>query len=138
MTVSSPAALRARYVADAVSTASPARLLVMLYDKLALDLGQSEDAFRAGDAVHGRDRAAHAQEIVFELMSALEADAWEGGPKLASLYSFLVAELTKAIVGADPDVIAQCRELVAPLREAWHAAAADVAQVAPAAAGGVA
>lgn len=136
--MSSPAALRARYVADAVSTASPARLLVMLYDKLALDLSQAEDAFRAGDAVHGRDRSAHAQEIVFELMSALDADAWDGGPKLASLYSYLVAELTKGIVAADADVIAECRALVAPLREAWHAAAADVAQVAPAGAEGVA
>jgi flagellar protein FliS len=138
MTVSSPAALRARYMADAVTTASPARLLVMLYDKLALDLSQAEDAFRGGDAVRGRDRAAHAQEIVFELMSSLDVDAWDGGPKLASLYSFLIAELTKAVVGADADVVAGCRTLVAELREAWHAAAADVAQVAPAGVGGVA
>ena len=136
--MTSPAALRARYVADAVTTASPARLLVMLYDKLALDLGRAEDSFRAGDAVAGRDRTAHAQEIVFELMSSLDADAWEGGPKLASLYSFLVAELTRAVVTADADVIAACRALVAPLREAWHAAAADVVQVAPAGVGGVA
>lgn len=136
--MSSPAALRARYVADAVSTASPARLLVMLYDKLALDLSHAEDGFRAGDTARGRDRAAHAQEIVFELLSSLEVDAWEGGPKLASLYSFLVAELTRAIVEGDADVIAECRALVAPLREAWHTASADVAQAAPTRVGGVA
>jgi flagellar protein FliS len=136
--VTSPAALRARYVADAVTTASPARLLVMLYDKLALDLSQAEDRLRSGDVAGGRDRAAHAQEIVFELLSSLEVGSWDGGPKLASLYSFLVAELTRAIVAADADILAECRALVAPLREAWHAAAADVAQAAPTGVEGVA
>ncbi len=32
------AALRARYMGDTVATASPQQLLVMLYDRLALDL----------------------------------------------------------------------------------------------------
>jgi flagellar protein FliS len=135
----STAALRARYVTDSVSTASPARLLVMLYDKLALDLGQAEESLRAGDRERGCDRASHAQEIVLELLSSLDVEAWEGAAQLASLYTFLVAELSKATVTADPEVIAACRELVAPLREAWHAAATEVAtQAVPRVAGGVA
>jgi phosphoenolpyruvate synthase/pyruvate phosphate dikinase len=34
----SAASLRARYLGDAVATASPQQVLVMLYDRLALDL----------------------------------------------------------------------------------------------------
>ena len=36
------AALRARYLGDSVQTASPQRLLVMAYDRLALDLVRAE------------------------------------------------------------------------------------------------
>ncbi len=39
----SAAALRARYLGDAVATASPQQLLVMLYDRLALDLERATD-----------------------------------------------------------------------------------------------
>ena len=34
----SAASLRARYLGDAVATSSPQQVLVMLYDRLALDL----------------------------------------------------------------------------------------------------
>ena len=134
----SSAALRARYVTDSVTTASPARLLVMLYDKLALDLGQAEEGFRAGDRPLGRDRVTHAQDIVLELLSSLDVDAWAGAGQLASLYTFLIGELTQAHVAADADRVAACAKLVAPLREAWRAAAAEVAQTGTTPMGGVA
>jgi len=47
MTVPNPAMLQ-RYLADSVATASPAKLLVMLYDRLVLDLNRSEEALRVG------------------------------------------------------------------------------------------
>ena len=39
---------RLRYVTDSVETASPARLLVQLYDRLVLDLNRGEQAMAAG------------------------------------------------------------------------------------------
>lgn len=38
-------ALRNRYLNDSVSTASPGRLLVMLYDRLVLDVAQDRMRF---------------------------------------------------------------------------------------------
>ncbi|HEV7755507.1 MAG TPA: flagellar export chaperone FliS [Mycobacteriales bacterium] len=136
----STAALRARYMADAVTTASPARLLVMLYDKLLLDLGQAEDALGAGDRERAAERLLHAQEIVLELLSSLDLDAWDGAKGLAALYTFLAGELVKANVRGDVAKIVECRALVVPLRDAWQTAAEEVAQapVGGAAAGGVA
>jgi flagellar protein FliS len=117
------AALRARYLADSVSTASPARLLVMLYDRLVLDLGQAEEALRAGDRETGAARLVHAQDIVMELHSSLDQEVWDGAAGLAGLYGFLVSELIRANVRADADLAASCRALVEPLRDAWRQAA---------------
>ena len=117
-------ALRDRYLADSVSTASPGKLLVMLYDRLVMDLVQGEEAMRAGDRERSGERLTHAQEIILELRTTLDLDAWSGAPGLANLYGFLLTELIGANVGRDADRIAACRALVEPLRDAWREAAA--------------
>ena len=45
----SAASLRARYLGDAVATSSPQQILVMLYDRLALDLERAQKAVAAGE-----------------------------------------------------------------------------------------
>jgi flagellar protein FliS len=115
-------ALRARYLAQSVATASPAQLLVMLYDRLVVDLTQAEEALRAGDRELGSARLMHAQDIVAELRGTLDLTAWEGSAGLSQIYGFLLTELIKANVRGDADVAASCRGLVEPLREAWREA----------------
>lgn len=117
--MTNPTAMRARYLADAVATASPGRLVVMLYDRLVLDLTRAEVALRGGDRAAGADRLLHAQEIVLELRSSLDVTAWADAPGLAKLYSFLITELIGANVRADADRVAACRALVEPLRDGW-------------------
>jgi flagellar protein FliS len=124
--MSSPA-LRDRYLADSVNTASPGKLLVMLYDRLVLDLAQGEEALRAEDRERAADRLTHAQEIILELRTTLDLDAWDGAPGLANLYGFLLTELIGANVRRDADRVAACRGLVEPLRDAWREAAARAA-----------
>ncbi|GGJ82576.1 flagellar protein FliS [Pilimelia anulata] len=120
-------ALRNRYLADAVATASPARLLVMLYDRLVLDLARGEQALRDGDRGAASQQLLHAQDIVLELRASLDTDAWEGGPGLARLYEFVMTELIQANVRRDADRVAGCRALMEPLRDAWREAAATTA-----------
>ena len=115
--------LRAKYLAETVATASPTRLLVMLYDRLVLDLAQAEEAQRAGDRETASDRLLHAQEIVIELRASLRLDLWEGAAGLAQLYGFLLTQMIKANVRVDADLTASCRALVEPLRDAWREAA---------------
>jgi flagellar secretion chaperone FliS len=123
----SAAALRARYMGDTVATASPQQLLVMLYDRLALDLERAETAVRKTDRDEARAQLHHAQDIVFELRSSLRVDVWEGGPRLAALYNWLITELVQANVKLDGNRIASCRQVVEPLRDAWRQAAASLA-----------
>jgi flagellar protein FliS len=116
--------LRDRYLQDSISTASPAKLLVMLYDRLILDLAQGEEAIRAGELEVAHEKLSHSQEIVMELRVSLDVEAWSGAPGLASLYGFLLVELIGANVAKDADRVAVCRTLVEPLRDAWREAAA--------------
>ena len=108
----STASLRARYLGDGVATASPQQLLVMLYDRLALDLERAQKAVAAGDRAMAGEQLKHAQEIVLELLSSLQVDAWEGGPRLAALYRWLIGELVQANIKMDTNRISACRQVV--------------------------
>jgi flagellar secretion chaperone FliS len=123
----STASLRSRYLGDAVATSSPQQVLVMLYDRLALDLERAQKAVAAGERHVANDQLQHAQDIVLELLSSLRVEAWEGGPRLAALYNWLLSELVQANVKQDTNRISSCRQVVEPLRDAWRAAAASLA-----------
>src|SRR5262245_12068035 len=96
------------YLDAYVATASPARLLVMLCDRLVLDHTRAREAQlnREFDTAHRE--LLHAQEIVLELRSSLRTTDWEGGPGLASLYDFLHLELVRANVTKDAGITEGC------------------------------
>jgi flagellar protein FliS len=114
--------LRNRYLADSVNTASPGKLLVMLYDRLVLDLATGEEAIRTGDRDEASERLNHAQEIILELRTTLDLDAWSGAAGLASLYGWLLTELIQANIKLDADKVAVCRSIIEPLRDTWREA----------------
>ena len=75
---------RAAYMDASVATATPARLLVMLYERLVLDVRKGMAAQQHGDHAEAHTQLLHAQDIVLELRATLVVDAWEGGPGLAA------------------------------------------------------
>ncbi|WP_369131858.1 flagellar export chaperone FliS [Modestobacter sp. I12A-02662] len=121
------ASLRARYLGNSIATASPQQLLVMLYDRLALDLERAESALTAGDRPGADEQLKHAQEIVIELRASLKVELWDGAPRLAALYDWLLTELIQANIKGDLRRVGDCRRIVEPLREAWRGAAASLA-----------
>jgi flagellar protein FliS len=123
--------LRNRYLQDSVNTASPGRLLIMLYDRLVMDLMQGEEALRNNDREISAERLTHAQEIILELRTTLDMDAWSGAAGLAGLYGFLITELIQANIKRDADKVSACRAIVEPLRDAWREAVALAATPAP-------
>jgi flagellar secretion chaperone FliS len=117
--------LRNRYMQESINTASPAKLLLMLYDRLILDLMQAEEALRAAEREVAHEKITHAQEIIIELQVSLDVEAWSGAPGLANLYGYLLTELIGANIARDADRIAVCRGFLEPLRDAWREAAAS-------------
>ncbi|TDE94738.1 flagellar export chaperone FliS [Occultella glacieicola] len=119
-------AARQSYLQDQVLAASPARLVTMLYDRLLLDLGRAEAANVAGDWNEARGHVVHAQRILTELMTTLDVDAWDGAVQLHAIYSFALSRLLTATTTRDAALVTTVRELLEPIREAWHEAAAMV------------
>jgi flagellar protein FliS len=118
---------RNAYVDNAVATASPARLLVMLVDRLVLDVQRGLDAQRAGQIQEAHNQLVHAQEILVHLRGTLKVEAWDGGPGLASLYDWLHAQLVQANLRKDPAITEGCLSLVTDLADTWRAAALQAA-----------
>lgn len=123
MTSPTYASARQRYATSAVSTASPARLLVMLYERLLRDIAWAEQALADRDCAKANDQLQHAQQIVLELRTSLDTTAWSGGPALSSLYTYLHGELVSANLEKDATRLIACREIVEPLHAAWESAA---------------
>lgn len=118
---------RNHYQAQAVETAGPAQLVLMLYDGALAALTRAEQAL-ASDAAAGSAEAANrellrVQDIVTELWVTLDVE--RGGAvaaNLAALYDFCLDRLVTANVRKDPGELPAVRDVLAGLREAWAAA----------------
>ena len=118
---------RNRYLRDRVMTASPAQRVVMIYDRLALDLRRAREA---ETGLAAGEHLGHASGIVAELLTSLDLSA--GGPadNLGQLYGFLINELTAIRVSDERVRLDPLIEMVTGLREAFSVAAASVAATA--------
>ena len=116
-------AQRSRYNRDAVLSATPVRLLTMLYDRLLLDLNRAEAAQLRQDWQIASDNLLHAQAIVSELSTSLNVDAWDGGEGLFSLYTYASTAMMSANTSRNSERTRECIALLEPLRQTWHEAA---------------
>ncbi|HEV2369504.1 MAG TPA: flagellar export chaperone FliS [Acidimicrobiales bacterium] len=119
-----PASIAERYLNDSIATADPATLIVMLYDRLALDLARAVDALEdKRDLEVAHNNLVHAQDIVVALQASLRPELWSGADKLVALYAWLSARLVEANLRKDVAIIRECSSLIAPLHAAWREAA---------------
>jgi len=125
-------AARARYLADAVATATPGRRIVLLYDRLWLDLQRAQAARDAEQPDAARDHLQHAQQIVAELLGSLDQNAWSGAANLAALYGYLLRELIAEGGEPRPGRLALISKIVSDLRSTWQQAADQLAATEPA------
>lgn len=114
---------RTQYLSAAVQTASPARLLTMLVDRLVLDVERGALALTEGRRPDATQHLAHAQDIVAELIASLDLESWDGAQRLLSIYTWLLSELLGASVSGDADRVDGCRGVVGELARTWHDAA---------------
>lgn len=119
---------RDQFLRDSVMSASPARLVTMMYDRLVLDLDRAAKSVQVGDLGSASAQLQHAQDIVSELLGTLDARNWEGGKTLQALYLHVFSALIAANSSKDLEDIRECREIVDPLRLAWHEAAMSLVQ----------
>ena len=114
---------RAAYMDASVATADPARLLVMLCDRLVLDVRRGLDALERHDVPEAHTQLVHAQSIVLELRSSLRPELFPGGEQLGAIYDHLYRQLVMGNVHNDTEVVGHCLDLATAIADTWREAA---------------
>jgi len=110
----------AAYRQQAILTAPPGRLVVMLYDGCLRFLFQSAHAMREGDRQTSLQRMRRAEAIIDELTVTLDHD--RGGviaSRLHGIYAFSRRQLLDAWREGDADKIDEVSSMLSELRDAW-------------------
>lgn len=119
------------YTRETILSASPNKLLVMLYDRLLLDLHRAASAQKDQRWADASEQLLHAQAIIAELRSSLQPSQWDGATQLQAIYSFTTQQLISANVDRDLTKTQECITILEPLRQSWHEALAKIAEASP-------
>lgn len=111
---------RQAYAESSVLTASPERLVVLLYDGAIRFLRQAAHAMREGTPEQASDRLARANAILTELNCALDIErGGEVADRLRAIYLFCKRHTSDANLRRDPDGVEAVVKLLSELRESW-------------------
>ena len=111
------------YRESSVLTATPERLVVMLFDGVHRFLRQGAHAMRDGRIEQANERLARAEAIIDELLSTLDMSAGEVAEGLQGIYLFCRRYLNEARLERDADKVQRVAELLNELRDAFAQAA---------------
>jgi len=108
------------YVSNEITTASPGKLLLMLYDGGIKNLKLAEMAMKEKNIEKTNTYIQKTQNIIAEFMSTLNHN--EGGEVakgLQQLYSYMFTTLIQANLQKDPGKVREVRGYMEELRETW-------------------
>jgi flagellar protein FliS len=108
------------YRENAVLSASPSRLVVMLYDGARRYLRQAADAMGEGDVERAHNTLRQAEMIIAHLDGVLDYE--QGGElaqRLHAIYQFCLAHLNRARMSQDSEQVGRVSEMLGELRESW-------------------
>ncbi|MFZ4515065.1 MAG: flagellar export chaperone FliS [Acidimicrobiia bacterium] len=118
----SSAAARRQYSQDGLGVVSNARLLILLYERLDRDLAEAGRHCALGDRAGCHSAVVHAQEILYELIGALDVDEWDVAKEIQKIYVFCLNEIIEANLEQNAARIEASRQLLLPLIEAFRTA----------------
>lgn len=107
------------YQQNQVNTASPEKLLLMLYDGALKFLRLAMIALEEKNFEKSNEYLKKAQEILYELMNTLNFDAGDIAQNLYDLYDFMNRELIQANIKKDMEKIKNVKKMLESLRSAW-------------------
>ncbi len=120
-----------KYLAQQIMSASPAKLVAMLYERAITLLHETVDAIETGD-IERRWRAnGTATDVICHLWGTLDRErGGEIAENLNRLYGFMMMRLTMIDVENNAQAAREVIELLEPLRRSWQ----ELADGAPASA----
>jgi flagellar secretion chaperone FliS len=124
--MSNVTASHAAYRRGAVLAATPAELVVMLYDGARRFLRQAVIAMEAGEFERAHNTLRNGERIIGHLDATLDFDQGELPERLHAIYVFCLSQLGAARIGQDPAKIGVVSGLLGELRDAFNQVAAEV------------
>lgn len=115
-----PTASPQAYRENAVLSATPAQLVVMLYDSARRFLDKAAAAMRAGEVERAHTTLRRSEQIVAHLDAVLSHE--QGGElaqRLHEIYQFCLSNLDRARMSLEADMLEEVSELLGELRESW-------------------
>lgn len=118
-----------KYQQTQIQTASPEKLLIMLYNGCINFLNQSKKYMEIDDKEQTNKFLLKAQAIITEFMDTIE---FEPNPEFAqnlySLYEYMNHTLVQANIKKDPEKVDTVLNLLKTLKSAWEEAAVKIAK----------
>lgn len=111
------------YRQRAVETASPAKLLIMLFDGAIRFLQQGRTALGEGDFEKANNQLLKVQDILSELMVSLDLSQGEIAENLYKLYDFYLHEVIKANIEKNEVYLVPVEDFLRVYRDMWTEAA---------------
>lgn len=123
--MSNVAASHAAYRRGTVLAATPAELVVLLYDGARRFLRQAVVAMGDGEIERAHTTLRFGERIISHLDGTLDFEQGDLPQRLHMIYGFCLTQLNAARMHQDTAKIEEVSELLGELREAWSEIAAE-------------
>jgi flagellar protein FliS len=118
--VASPLTSSKAYRQNAVLSASPAQLVIELYDGARRFLRQAAEAMGEREIERAHNKLRRAEMIIDHLNGVIDDDQGEIASHLHAVYAFYLAHLNEARMKQDPGKVREVSRMLGQLREAWR------------------
>ncbi|GAC41327.1 flagellar export chaperone FliS [Paenibacillus popilliae] len=115
------------YQKNKYETASPHKLILMLYYGALKYTNQAETALAEGNSLLAHQYILKVQDIIYELIASLnEQEGGEIAQNLKSLYLYVIDQLVQANVQKSAQPLAEAKAVIQSIKDAWEAIGKEV------------
>lgn len=107
------------YQKNAVQTASPAKLILMLYDGAVKFTNIAIEAIEAGDIEKAHNNIVKAQNIIVEFRSTLDMK-YPVAKDFDVVYDYIYRRLVEANMKKDKDILVEALKHIKTMRDTWR------------------
>lgn len=109
-----------QYRSTNVTTVNPVALVMMMYDGAVRFVRQGMEAIEARNLESANEHIGRAQDIVVELIGALDMSRGEIAENLYRMYDYIYARLVEGNVQKSAAPLQEVIDLLQELRETWQ------------------
>ena len=119
------------YLENQIDSAGAADLLLMLYGGALNFIRQAKNAVLEDDIQEANRLIGRVQDIVAELMGALDIESGDLAVKLFNLYEYMFRQLVQANLKKENSYLEEVESMLASLKQSWEESQENVVEQVP-------